>query len=162
MGLSIEQQWIKRAEDLVISALMMILFSPVFLIAAIGIKCTDRGPIFYKQERLTKDGKKFMIYKFRTMIVDAEKTSGPVLATDRDPRILPIGRLLRATRLDELPQIVNILKGEMSVVAPGQNARILLLRLKRRTGVWISFKGKSRTEGVCAVYGKYNTTFMIN
>ena len=80
MGLSIEQQWIKRAEDLVISALMMILFSPVFLIAAIGIKCTDRGPIFYKQERLTKDGKKFMIYKFRTMIVDAEKTSGPVLA----------------------------------------------------------------------------------
>ena len=118
MGLSIEQQWIKRAEDLVISALMMILFSPVFLIAAIGIKCTDWGPIFYKQERLTKDGKKFMIYKFRTMIVDAEKTSGPVLATDRDPRILPIGRLLRATRLDELPQIVNILKGEMSVVGP--------------------------------------------
>lgn len=67
---------------------------------------------------MTKDGKKFMIYKFRTMIVDAEKTSGPVLATDRDPRILPIGRLLRATRLDELPQIVNILKGEMSVVGP--------------------------------------------
>ena len=98
---------------------------------------------------MTKDGKKFMIYKFRTMIVDAEKTSGPVLATDRDPRILPIGRLLRATRLDELPQIVNILKGEMSVVAPGQNARILLLRLKRRTGVWIPLKSKSRTDRVC-------------
>ena len=97
MGLSIEQQWMKRGEDLVISLMMLVLFSPVFLITAIGIKCTDQGPVFYKQERLTKNGKKFMIYKFRTMVVDAEKTSGPVLAADKDPRILPIGRILRAT-----------------------------------------------------------------
>ena len=72
IGLSIEQRWIKRAEDIIIASLMLVLFSPIFLIAAIGIKITDRGPIFYKQERLTKDGKKFMIYKFRTMIVNAE------------------------------------------------------------------------------------------
>ena len=116
MGLSVEQEWMKRAEDIIVSLLMVILFSPIFVLAAVGIKCTDGGPIFYKQERLTKDGKIFMIYKFRTMIVDAEKKSGPVLASEHDPRILPIGRILRATRLDELPQILNILKGEMSVV----------------------------------------------
>lgn len=86
----------KRAEDIVVAFIMLCLFSPVFLIAAIGIKSTDGGPIFYKQERLTKDGKCFMIYKFRTMVVDAEKRSGAVLATERDPRILPIGRVLRA------------------------------------------------------------------
>lgn len=160
MGLSIEQQWIKRAEDLVISALMMILFSPVFLIAAIGIKCTDWGPIFYKQERLTKDGKKFMIYKFRTMIVDAEKTSGPVLATDRDPRILPIGRLLRATRLDELPQIVNILKGEMSVVGPRPERPDLAAEIEKDVPEFgYRLKVKAGLTGYAQVYGKYNTTF---
>ena len=77
MGLSIEQEWIKRIEDVIMSILLLILFSPVFLIAAVGIKCTDRGPVFYKQERLTKDGKRFMIYKFRTMVVDAEKHVRP-------------------------------------------------------------------------------------
>lgn len=115
MGLSVEQEWMKRAEDLLIATLMLLVFSPIFVLAAVGIKCTDRGPVFYKQERLTKDGKHFMIYKFRTMVVDAEKMSGPVLASEQDPRILPIGKILRATRMDELPQILNILQGEMSL-----------------------------------------------
>ena len=77
--------------------------------------------MFYKQERLTKDGKHFMIYKFRTMIVNAEKMTGAVLASEKDPRILPIGRILRATRLDELPQILNIFKRRyvFSGTAPG-------------------------------------------
>lgn len=160
MGLSIEQQWMKRGEDLVISFLMLVLFSPVFLIAAIGIKCTDRGPVFYKQERLTKDGKKFMIYKFRTMIVDAEKTSGPVLATDKDPRILPIGRILRATRLDELPQIVNILKGEMSVVGPRPERPDLAAEIEKDVPEFgYRLKVKAGLTGYAQVYGKYNTTF---
>ena len=160
MGLSIEQQWMKRGEDLVISLMMLVLFSPVFLITAIGIKCTDQGPVFYKQERLTKNGKKFMIYKFRTMVVDAEKTSGPVLAADKDPRILPIGRILRATRLDELPQIVNILKGEMSVVGPRPERPDLAAEIERDVPEFsYRLKVKAGLTGYAQVYGKYNTTF---
>lgn len=159
IGLSIEQEWIKRIEDIVVALLMLVLFSPVFLLAGLGIKLTDRGPVFYKQERLTKDGKIFMIYKFRTMIVDAEKTSGPKLASEKDPRVLPVGRILRATRLDELPQILNILKGDMSVVGPrperpelaaqiGENIPEFSYRLKVKAGL----------TGYAQVYGKYNTT----
>lgn len=159
MGLSIEQQWIKRLEDIVMAGIMMILFSPIFLIAAISIKCTDRGPVFYTQERLTKDGKRFMIYKFRTMVVDAEKMSGPVLASERDPRILPIGRILRATRLDELPQILNILKGEMSVVGPRPERPVLAAQIEKNIPEFsYRLKVKAGLTGYAQVYGKYNTT----
>ena len=155
IGLSIEQEWIKRAEDVLIASLMFILFSPIFLIAAIGIKCTDHGPVFYKQERLTKNGKKFMIYKFRTMIVDAEKASGPVLATDKDPRVLPIGKVLRATRLDELPQIVN-----MSVVGPRPERPDIAAEIEKDVPEFsYRLKVKSGLTGYAQVYGKYNTTF---
>lgn len=159
MGLSIEQQWIKRLEDVVMAGIMMILFSPIFLIAAVSIKCTDRGPVFYTQERLTKDGKRFMIYKFRTMVVEAEKMSGPVLASERDPRILPIGRILRATRLDELPQILNILKGEMSVVGPRPERPVLAAQIEKNIPEFsYRLKVKAGLTGYAQVYGKYNTT----
>lgn len=117
-GLAIEQMFCKRLMDVVFSLLGLVISAPFFLLIAISIKLTDRGPVFYKQTRLTKDGKTFEIYKFRTMIQNAEKYSGAVLASEHDPRILLVGRLLRATRLDELPQIFNILKGEMSIVGP--------------------------------------------
>ena len=160
MGLSIEQEWIKRVEDVVMAILLLILFSPVFLIAAAGIKCTDRGPVFYKQERLTKDGKRFMIYKFRTMVVDAEKLSGPVLASEKDPRILPIGRFLRATRMDELPQILNILKGDMSVVGPRPERPELAAEIEKTIPEFsYRLKVKAGLTGFAQVYGKYNTTF---
>lgn len=159
IGLSIEQQWLKRLEDIVFSILMLIIFSPIFIVAAISIKCTDGGPVFYKQERLTKDGKKFMIYKFRTMIVDAEKLSGPVLASEKDPRILPIGRLLRATRLDELPQILNILKGEMSLVGPRPERPELAAEIEKNIPEFsYRLKVKAGLTGYAQVYGKYNTT----
>lgn len=159
MGLSIEQQWAKRLEDIVVASIMMVIFSPIFLIAAIGIKCTDRGPVFYKQERLTKDGKTFMIYKFRTMIVDAEKMSGPVLASEKDPRILPIGRLLRATRMDELPQILNILKGDMSLVGPRPERPQLAAEIEKNIPEFsYRLKVKAGLTGYAQVYGKYNTT----
>ncbi len=159
MGLSIEQRWVKRLEDVIIASLMMILFSPVFLIAAVSIKLTDRGPVFYKQERLTQDGKKFMIYKFRTMVVDAEKLSGPVLAAEKDPRILPVGRILRATRLDELPQIINILKGEMSVVGPRPERPELAEEIQKNIPEFsYRLKVKAGLTGYAQVYGKYNTT----
>jgi len=79
---------------------------------------TSRGPIFYKQQRVGKDGRLFTLYKFRTMVQDAEKEVGPVLASRNDPRVTKIGRLLRRTRLDELPQLLNVLRGDMSLVGP--------------------------------------------
>ena len=159
LGLSIEQLWLKRCEDIIISLIMLIMFSPVFLIAYIGIKCTDGGPIFYKQERLTRDGKLFMIYKFRTMVVDAEKITGPVLASQNDPRILPIGRFLRATRMDEIPQIINILRGDMSVVGPRPERPILAMEISKKIPEFdYRLKVKAGLTGFAQVYGKYNTT----
>lgn len=158
-GLTVEQQWVKRVEDVITALFMLVLFSPIFLIACIGIKCTDGGPVFYRQERLTKNGKVFLIYKFRTMVVDAEKKSGPVLASEKDPRILPIGRLLRAIRLDELPQLINILKGEMSVVGPRPERPELAREITAEIPEFeYRLKVKAGLTGYAQVYGKYNTT----
>ena len=100
-----------------------------------------------------------MIYKFRTMVVDAEKRSGAVLATERDPRILPIGRVLRATRLDELPQILNILKGDMSVVGPRPERPELVAEIEKNIPEFsYRLKVKAGLTGYAQVYGKYNTT----
>ena len=118
MGLSIEQQFVKRVIDIIGSMIGIIITIPFFIVIGLSIKLTDHGPIFYTQTRLTKDGRPFKIYKFRTMIQNAEKDGIPRLAAEGDPRILPVGRLLRATRLDELPQVLNILKGDMSIIGP--------------------------------------------
>nr|WP_288826250.1 exopolysaccharide biosynthesis polyprenyl glycosylphosphotransferase [uncultured Clostridium sp.] len=158
IGLTMEQQFIKRIEDVLISILMLVMFSPVFLIAAIGIKCTDGGSVFYKQERLSKDNKVFMIYKFRTMIEKAEQTSGPVLATEKDPRIIPIGRILRATRMDELPQLLNILKGDMSIVGPRPERPLIASEIEKKIPEFsFRLKVKAGLTGYAQVYGKYNT-----
>ena len=117
-GLQIEQKIVKRLLDIAISAVGLLITSPLFLLIAISIKCTDRGPVFYKQKRLTQGGKEFKIYKFRTMIQDAEKGGRAVLARDEDDRILPVGKILRRLRLDELPQLWNILKGDMAFIGP--------------------------------------------
>ena len=113
---SIEYQIIKRTMDIVVSGIATIVLSPLFLITAIAVK-SDGGPAFYKQKRLTKDGKVFEILKFRSMRVDAEKYSGAVLsAGENDPRITKVGRIIRACRLDELPQLLNILKGDSGII----------------------------------------------
>ncbi len=159
LGLSIEQQWLKRCEDIIVSLIMMLFFLPIFIIASIGIKCTDGGPIFYKQERLTKDGKIFLIYKFRTMVIDAEKRTGPILASQNDPRILPIGHFLRTTRFDEIPQIINILKGDMSVVGPRPERPLLSNEISKSIPEFnYRLKVKAGLTGFAQVYGKYNTT----
>jgi len=158
-GLTPEQQLFKRIEDIVIASCMLVLFSPVFLLATVAIKCTDGGPVFYRQERLTQGGKVFMIYKFRTMIVDAEKESGATLATEHDPRILPVGRILRATRMDEVPQILNILKGDMSVVGPRPERPVLAAEIQRKIPDFpLRLMVKAGLTGYAQVYGKYNTT----
>jgi lipopolysaccharide/colanic/teichoic acid biosynthesis glycosyltransferase len=107
----------KRAFDLFWSAMGLIALSPVFLIIALWIKLHDGGPVFFRQERVGLNGKPFRIWKFRTMVVNAERL-GAQLTVGRDPRITPIGHFLRKTKLDELPQLINVLVGEMSLVGP--------------------------------------------
>lgn len=158
-GLTVEQMFCKRLFDITLSIIGLVVTSPIFLLIAISIKLTDRGPVFYKQTRLTKDGNLFEIYKFRTMIQNAEKYSGAVLASEHDPRILPVGRLLRATRLDELPQIFNILKGEMSIVGPRPERPELAAEIEREIPEFsYRLKVKAGLTGYAQVYGKYNTT----
>ena len=158
-GLKIEQLFCKRLLDIVCSAIGLILTSPFFLVIAVMIKATDRGPVFYKQVRLTKDRKEFMIYKFRTMIQDAEKDGHARLAANDDDRILPVGKFLRATRLDELPQLINILKGEMSLVGPRPERPELAAEIEKELPEFAyRLKVKSGLTGYAQIYGKYNTT----
>ncbi len=111
------QQVTKRVGDIIISILALIILSPLYLITSLGVKMSGPGPIFYAQERIGKGGKPFMIYKFRSMVADAEK-QGPALSSDHDPRITPFGRFMRKVRLDEIPQFYNVLIGDMSLVGP--------------------------------------------
>ncbi|HME41630.1 MAG TPA: sugar transferase [Syntrophorhabdales bacterium] len=108
----------KRLFDIALSAVGLLISAPVWLVIGLAIKAEDGGPVFYFQERVGKGGRIFKLLKFRSMIVDAEKKTGAVQATPDDPRVLKVGRLLRATAMDELPQLVNILKGDMSFVGP--------------------------------------------
>jgi exopolysaccharide biosynthesis polyprenyl glycosylphosphotransferase len=109
---------LKRVTDAVLSAIGLVLLAPVFLIVAALIKLTSRGPVYYHQERVGNDGRRFVVHKFRTMVFDAEEASGPVMCSPDDPRITRLGRFLRKYSVDEFPQLVNILKGEMSLVGP--------------------------------------------
>jgi len=112
------EEFLIRALDVFGSVVILLLFLPAMLVISLVTKLTSRGPIFYVQERVGKDGVIFELYKFRTMIEDAERDVGPVLASQDDPRVTCVGRFLRKTRLDELPQLMNVLKGDMSLVGP--------------------------------------------
>lgn len=121
-GLTFEQRLGKRIFDLVFAVVFLVLLSPLMLLSAIAIKLDDGGPVLFKQKRLTYHGKEFYVYKFRSMVVNAEK-AGPQLAKENDSRITRVGRILRKCRLDELPQLINILRGDMSVVGPVRSVR---------------------------------------
>lgn len=158
-GLTIEQEFIKRLIDIVVALMGIVITGPFFLIIAMGIKMTDHGPIFFKQERLTKDDKVFNIYKFRTMVQDAEKDGVARLASEGDSRILPIGHILRRTRMDELPQLFNILKGDMTFVGPRPERPELAEEiLKEIPEFSYRTKVKAGLTGYAQIYGKYNTT----
>ncbi|MBZ0293093.1 MAG: sugar transferase [Anaerolineae bacterium] len=110
-------QTLKRLLDIVMSTALLLLFSPLFAAIALVIKLTSPGPVFYRATRIGRDGETFKLYKFRSMVVDADR-SGPGITTAGDARVTRIGRILRKTKLDELPQFINVLRGEMSLVGP--------------------------------------------
>ncbi|WP_345891628.1 sugar transferase [Ruminococcus sp. OA3] len=158
-GLSFEQRLLKRAMDFAVSLVLLVVASPFMLLTAIAVKLYDRGPALFKQERVTVNGKKFHVYKFRSMIVDAEKNGVAVLATKNDSRITPIGKFIRATRLDELPQLFNILKGDMSLVGPRPERPEIIKKYETAIPEFsYRLKVKAGLTGYAQVYGKYNTT----
>lgn len=116
-NMSVPQENIKRIIDIVFSSLAFIILIPVYIAVGIGVKLSSKGPVFYKQERIGKNGKPFKIIKFRSMYIDAEK-NGPALSSSSDNRITPLGKFMRKTRLDEIPQFLNVICGEMSLVGP--------------------------------------------
>ena len=157
-GLDFEQRLFKRTFDIVFSLFALVVASPFMIFSAIAIKLYDGGPVLYKQKRLTLDGKEFNVLKFRSMVVDAEKLSGPVLASEDDPRITPIGRFLRKVRLDELPQLLNILSGDMSVVGPRPERPELTEKYKEEMPEFgFRLKVKAGLTGYAQVTGVYDT-----
>ena len=157
--LSPEYRVLKRLFDAVVSALGLVVLSPVFLITAIAIKAYDHGPVFYRQVRLTKDSREFRIIKFRSMRVDAEKDGVARLSTgDNDDRITPIGKIVRKCRIDELPQLWNILVGEMSIVGPRpERPEIAEQYYLTMPDFRLRLQVKAGLTGYAQVYGKYNT-----
>lgn len=155
-----ETRLVKRIVDILVSLIIIILTSPVMLITALAIKIYDGGPVFYKQNRLTKNGKVFKIIKFRSMRTDAEKDGVARLSSgDRDSRITPIGRIIRKLRIDELPQMFNILSGNMSIVGPRpERPEIAKLYEEELPEFRLRLQAKAGLTGYAQVYGKYNTT----
>ncbi len=133
--------------------------SPIFLIIAAAIKIDDRGKIFYKQKRLTMNAKEFYVYKFRSMIPDAEKDGIPRLASNSDSRITRVGKFLRKCRLDEIPQLINILRGDMSVVGPRPERPELTEKYEKEMPEFrFRLKVKAGLTGYAQVTGVYDTT----
>ncbi|WP_407370900.1 sugar transferase [Carnobacterium sp.] len=155
-----EDGLIKRIIDFIFSILLIILASPFMLVTAVLIKLTSKGPILYKQVRITKDGKEFNVLKFRSMSATAEKDSGPVLAASNDVRVTTIGKYIRALRIDELPQLFNVLKGDMSVVGPRPERPFFVDQFQKENKYYyLRHNVRAGITGYAQVYGKYATDF---
>ena len=149
---------VKRVFDILFSLVFLVITSPIFLITAIAIRMQDGGPAFYRQIRLTQYGRPFEIIKFRSMRMDAEKDGKAQLAKEHDDRITPVGRFIRSCRIDELPQLINILKGDMSVVGPRPERPELVVKIKEEVPEFDYRLGvRAGLTGYAQVYGKYNT-----
>ena len=158
-GLTPAERVTKRAMDILISVLALLLLSPLMLLVSAAIKLEDGGPVFFRQKRMTRNGREFDILKFRSMVVDAEKYAGAVLATDNDPRITRVGRIIRPFRIDELPQLLNILKGDMSIVGPRPERKVIANEYcKDIPEVAYRLKVRAGLSGYAQIYGKYNTS----
>jgi Undecaprenyl-phosphate glucose phosphotransferase len=145
---------VKRAIDIVISGIALVVLAIPFWVIALLVKLTSRGEVFYRQERMGLDGKPFMIYKFRSMYEDAEAVSGPVFASEQDPRRTPLGKLLRRSNIDELPQLWNVLKGEMSIVGPRPERPLFVAQFKDKIPQYmLRHKVKAGITGWAQVHG---------
>lgn len=144
----------KRVMDIVIAAILLVVFSPLMLVVSGLIKLTSKGPVIYKQERVGMDGRKFTMWKFRTMVCDAERQTGPVMCTPSDPRITNVGRFLRKFSIDEIPQLVNVLKGEMSLVGPRPERPVFVKDFREKIPKYmLRHKVKSGITGWAQVHG---------
>lgn len=158
--ISAEDGLIKRIIDFIFSIALIIISSPIMLITAVLIKLTSKGPILYKQVRITKEGTEFNVLKFRSMSTTAEKDSGPVLAASNDVRVTKIGKYLRALRIDELPQLFNVLKGDMSVVGPRPERPFFVDQFQEENNYYyLRHNVRAGITGYAQVYGKYATDF---
>jgi len=155
-----EYVFAKRIGDIILSLIAIVLFSPIIIATAICIKAEDHGPVIYKQCRLTKDAKRFNIYKFRSMRTDAEKDGVARLSSgENDDRITKVGRVIRKFRIDELPQLFNILKGDLTIVGPrAERPEIAAEYEKELPEFALRLQAKAGLTGYAQVYGKYNTT----
>jgi len=157
--LTVEQRFIKRLIDTVCALVLLVVTSPFMLITAIAIKLYDGGPVLYKQVRCTQNQREFYIMKFRSMRVDAEKDGVARLASKNDSRITPIGKVIRKCRIDELPQLINILKGDMSFIGPRpERPEIIEKYMELMPEFAYRMKVKAGLAGFAQVYGKYNTS----
>lgn len=156
--LQYEERVIKRTMDFILALCAIMITSPIMLLAAFCIKAYDGGPVLYKQIRCTKNNREFEIYKFRSMVVDAEKSGKALLAKENDSRITPIGRVIRKVRIDELPQFFNVLKGDMSFVGPRpERPEFIEKYMKDMPEFSYRVKVRAGITGYAQLYGKYNT-----
>ncbi len=157
--MTVEQRFIKRTIDLVCALLLFVITSPIMLLTAVVIKLYDGGPVLYKQVRCTIGMREFAILKFRSMRVDAEKDGVARLASKSDSRITPVGKFIRKVRIDELPQLMNIIKGDMSFIGPRpERPEIIAQYMEVMPEFEFRTKVKAGLAGYAQVYGKYNTT----
>lgn len=160
-GLTLSQRFLKRTMDIILCLIAMVPCSVIMLITAIAIKLDDGGPVFFKQERVTRNGRKFDVLKFRSMIVNADKMQQDTLTptVDGDPRITRVGKFIRATRIDELPQLINILGGSMSIVGPRPERTEHVEKYSNEIPEFVyREKVKGGLTGYAQIYGKYNTS----
>ncbi|HFU4095347.1 TPA: sugar transferase [Streptococcus suis] len=159
-SLTIAQATVKRIFDIITSLILLVLFSPIMLLTAIVLKIESDGPVFYRQERVTLGNKTFQILKFRSMVVDAEKDSGPVLAGANDSRVTRVGKLIRATRIDEMPQLINVLRGEMSIIGPRPERPKFVEEFTKSSQFYpLRHNVRAGITGYAQVYGRYISNF---
>ena len=151
---------VKRAMDLAVAVLALVFASPIILLAVAEIRLRSGGPVFYAQERIGLFGRRFRLYKLRTMVVGAEDATGPVLATRDDPRITPVGRRMRRMRVDELPQLWNVIRGEMSLVGPRPERAEFAETFAREEPLYLHrLLVRPGLTGLAQIHGRYDTDY---